>query len=87
MADPLDDFLRRVREAAPERADEFEEIAFAVRREFGGERYYIAKSESAWKKKRLGDALAAGSPLREAFALAGVGTRWGYRLMARRWRG
>jgi hypothetical protein len=81
MADDfLEQLIRLVQEAAQAGADP----KIRVQQHFGGERYYIPKAPAAGKTQRLAADLAAGRPLTEAFAAAGVHSTWGYRLLRRR---
>jgi hypothetical protein len=62
------------------------QIELDVRRARGGSEHYLKKAPAEGKAFSLGNALAAGVPLAQAFAEVGVKRAMGYRLIARRWR-
>jgi Mor family transcriptional regulator len=57
-----------------------------IRRQFGGERWYVGKADSMGKVERLGSAIASGASPAEAISQAEVSRQWGYKLMRRVWR-
>jgi hypothetical protein len=56
-----------------------------VRREWGGERVYIACGNAEGKARVLGVALATGTSLMSAAEALGIPRRTAYRLAARAW--
>ena len=62
------------------------QLEVELRREYGGERAYVAKDSATLKTRVLASRLAAGTSLREAFDAAHCTRRTGYRLLSRRWR-
>lgn len=86
-----DDAVTRLRAlihaAAPELTEErLDAISGAILRDMGGEKHYFPKAPSLGKALRLGEQLAAGVPLAQAFETVGVSRRHGYRLISRRFR-
>ena len=80
-------FMRRLLTEFPETsADRARRIEDNLRRDFGGERHYARKAPDEGKAYRLGNALAAGESLFQAFADAEVSRRHGYRLLKRQYR-
>ena len=58
-------------------------IAFRIQADIGGA--YLKKTPAEGKAWGLGNALAAGVPLAQAFVDVGVSRASGYRLLRRRW--
>ena len=85
--DFLEDVLRMFAEAAPNLAPtDVVRIEQRIRQVWGGDRVYICKAAAEGKALRLGDELAAGVPISQAMANAGLKRATGYRLLSRRWR-
>lgn len=83
--DTVESIIQMVRDAAPGIGDEaLRTIAQRIHQDLGGTRPYIAKASAWGKALRLGDEIAAGVPLVQAFAKIGVSQRTGYRLIRRR---
>ena len=59
------------------------EIETAVRARFGGEAHYIDKNPAATKAAQLGECLARGMSVKDAFNEVGVSRSQGYRLLKR----
>lgn len=57
-----------------------------LRRQWGGSSVYIPKEKPTVKSWVVGDRLAAGATLREAFEAAGCSQASGYRALRRLWR-
>jgi hypothetical protein len=57
-----------------------------IRTTWGGCEVYIGKKAAAGKVQRLGEELAAGTPLVQALENASLSRRHGYRALSRRWR-
>ena len=84
--DTVQSIVELVRAAAPELSEQqLAAIATGIHRDLGGTRRYFSKAPARGKALCLGEQLAAGVPLAQAFAEVGVCRRWGYRLVARRW--
>lgn len=84
MAD--DDFLTDVwrilaRQVGTGAADQ---ELFGLRQRWGGARVYLKKMPAAPTQKELGEQIASGTPVRDAFAAVGCGAAWGHRLLSRR---
>ncbi|MBK7082274.1 MAG: hypothetical protein IPH55_16640 [Betaproteobacteria bacterium] len=77
-------FLRRLAQWAP--PDEVQRAELEFRQEWGGANVYVVKDSKALKTQALAGSLAAGASLREAFDIAGVSRRTGYRLLSGRCR-
>lgn len=85
--DVLDVLVEQLRAAAPDYpADKLYATALQIRRDMGGERHYLKKAPAMGKVFSLGNALAAGVTLAQAFADCGVSRSSGYRLINRRTR-
>lgn len=82
MADILDKLISHLRTQMPELPHE--RLAFAeamVRAEMGGcDGGYIARRPAMQRQVAIGQQLAAGATLSQAFQAAGVSRRHGYRL-------
>lgn len=85
--DPVDAFLRRLLEMAPQTSTTFaDELERTLRQQIGGGRYYIRQAPGVEKKTfRLGAAIAAGFSVRQAAHAVGVSVPAAYRLARRRW--
>lgn len=85
--DGLDDILDQLRRAAPDfPEDKLYVAALRIRRDMGGESFYIKKASVDGNAFRLGEQLAAGVSLAQAFVNIGVSKATGYRLLSRTWR-
>lgn len=84
--DALDAIVEQLRAAVPDYPEQkLREAAFKIRRDMGGGSIYIKKATAEGKAFSLGNALAAGVPLTQAFADLGLSRRTGFRLLRRRW--
>lgn len=90
MSDIVDDFLTRLQRHLPDQARELApKLEAELRLAWGGtERLYIRKRVAANQPQArtaaLGQALAAGQPLHDAFASAGLSRRSGFRHLNKR---
>lgn len=83
--DAIERILAQVRAAAPDLPDTtLKRIAHGIHADLGGERHYFTKAPAEGKAFSLGNALAAGVPLAQAFADLGLPRRTGFRLLRRR---
>jgi hypothetical protein len=57
-----------------------------LRQRWGGARLYLKKAPAFQKQQQLGEQLAAGAPVGDAFNDAGCKRAWGYELLGRRLR-
>jgi hypothetical protein len=57
-----------------------------LRQRWGGARVYLKKAPSLPTQKELGERIASGLPVRDAFAAVGCSAAWGHRLLSRRLR-
>lgn len=84
-----DDFLKKVLRTAVDcgamQPADAAELERRVRREWGGERVYIACGRAEGKVHVLGAALATGTSLTSAADALGIPRRTAYRLAARAW--
>lgn len=85
--DLLDQIVAQLREAVPDYpAEKLLETARRIRQDLGGTEAYIKKAPALGKALSLGQQLAAGVPLDQAFVRAGISRSYGYVLLHRRWR-
>jgi hypothetical protein len=85
--DTVETILDLIRAAAPELpADKLDTIARKIHQDLGGGAHYFPKAPAQGKAFRLGEQVAAGVPLAQAFASVGVSESYGYRLLSRTWR-
>lgn len=85
--DAVESIVDMIRAAAPELPEQkLCAIALRIHRDLGGERLYIPKAPSVGKAVSLGEQIAAGVPLAQAFAAVGVSRSHGFALVSRRWR-
>jgi hypothetical protein len=57
-----------------------------LRQQWGGARLYLKKSPALPTQKELGERIASGLPVRDAFSAVGCSAAWGHRLLSRRLR-
>lgn len=85
--DTVPSIVDLVRAAAPGLTEaQLGAIAAKLYADLGGSRPYIPKAPAAGKAWRLGEQLAAGMPLAQAFETVGVSESYGYKLISRSWR-
>lgn len=87
--DIIDDFITRLRAAAPAVDGELaQQLERDLRQQWGGtDRHYVRKFEhSARKTVRLAQQLQTGATLEEAFAKANLSRRSGFRHLAKPWK-
>jgi hypothetical protein len=83
----VDKLADLIRAAAPDLPEgRAREIASSINNDLAGDRLYFAKAPAEGKALRLGEQLAAGVPLAQAFERVGVSRSTGYRLLNRTWR-
>lgn len=61
--------------------DTLDELEVALRREFGGQQFYVRRRPAFTKSKALGEAMRRGLPIHEAIASVGVSRATAYRLL------
>lgn len=80
--DPLEELVDQLRAACPEfPADKLMATAHKIRRDMGGANFYLKKAPVEGKAFCLGNALAGGGTLSEAFDVCGVSRATGFRLL------
>lgn len=85
--DVIDALVKQLLAAVPGLPhDQAHAAAARIRQDWGGSTHYVKKAPATGKAFGLGTALAAGVPLTQAFADAGVSRATGYRYLKRRWR-
>jgi hypothetical protein len=85
--DLLDELVEQLRKAAPDFPEaRLHAAARKLRSDMQGAKGWIRKEPAAGKAWRLGEQLAAGVPLAQAFEAVGVSQSYGYKLARRRWR-
>jgi hypothetical protein len=85
--DAVDTLAELIRAAAPDlSAERARAIATRIGKDLAGDRLYFSKAPAAGKAWRLGEQIAAGVPLAQAFVTVGVSESYGYRLLRRAWR-
>lgn len=83
----VDRIVELVQAAAPELPPErLTAIALLIHRDMAGTRPYIPKAPVLGKASRLGEQLAAGVPLAQAFANAQISRATGFRILNRPYR-
>jgi hypothetical protein len=55
-----------------------------LRQQWGGARLYLKKSPALPTQKELGERIASGLSVRDAFSAVGCGRTWGYELLGRK---
>lgn len=82
--DTVERIIEMIRAAAPELPEaKLGAIATKIHRDLGGSHHYVTKAPALGKAGRLGEQLAAGVSLVQAFARVGVSESYGYRLLRR----
>ncbi len=84
--DFLSEAIRLLGEAFKDGPDAVRKTEIKIREQMGGSHHYIKKALPEKKTRCIGESLAAGVSLGEAFAAAGVSRSAGYRFLSRRWR-
>ena len=85
MADIVDDFLTRLKTLAPEiPAEVTGPLEASMRQQWGGTEPYVGKRPSRLHSLAIGNALQQRQPIDQAFVMAGVSRRHGYRLLNRK---
>lgn len=83
----VDRIVELVRVAAPELSPErLTAIALLIHKDMAGTRPYIPKAPVLGKAFRLGEQLAAGVPLAQAFSNAQISRATGFRILNRPYR-
>lgn len=82
MPDIVDDFLTRLKTLAPEIPPEVTgPLEASIRQTWGGTEPYVGKRPSRLRSMAIGSALQQRNPIEQAFVIAGVSRRHGYRLL------
>lgn len=82
--DAIDSIKAIVYEVIPDYpAEAWERFETWARKEYGGQTVYFSKAPARAKAERLGELLAGGMPIAEAFREMGVSRSYGYRLLKR----